>query len=90
MARKNTAARYRAAAKRLHENEGTLEIDDTAKVCGPTQATGRYVAAWVWVPDEEAEREKCHNCGALHPVESAQQFGDPCPQCGAEHEDGAE
>lgn len=62
MGRANTAARYREAAKRLHHRDGEIEIDDTAKVCGPSPDGGRYVAAWVWVPDEEAEKKPCGCC----------------------------
>lgn len=65
MARANTAARYRAAAKRLHARDGEVEIDDNAKVCGPSPDGGRYVAAWVWVPDDEARPCDCcrHHAG---------------------------
>lgn len=42
--------RFRAAAKRLHEREGELEIDDEATVSHGDDAQGAYVQAWVWVP----------------------------------------
>lgn len=41
-------------ARHLYQNEGSIEIDDNAKISradGPTDGT--YVQAWVWVPDEE-------------------------------------
>ena len=43
---------YRIAAKRMFEDEGTLEIDDNAIVSAGSDP-GAYVEAWVWVPDEE-------------------------------------
>lgn len=54
-----TNAQYVAAAKRMHHEEGTREVDDRARVSSkaPGGDAGRYVQAWVWVPDEEAARE---------------------------------
>ena len=41
----------REKARHMYHEEGTLEIDDDAIV---SQAEGGcYVAAWVWVPDED-------------------------------------
>ena len=58
--------KWRAMAKALHEDEGTLEIDSNAIVSYGDDA-GCYVAAWVWVPDEEAEKhlgdDLCGWCG---------------------------
>lgn len=45
---------YRARAKELHEEEGTLEIDSNA-VVSMGDDPGAYVAAWVWVPAPDAE-----------------------------------
>lgn len=47
----------REAANRLHHDEGTLEIDDNAKVSrgDDNPDHGAYVAAWVWVPDEDVD-----------------------------------
>lgn len=36
-------------AAKLHEDEGTLEIDSNAKI-SEGDDNGTYVAAWVWVP----------------------------------------
>jgi hypothetical protein len=47
---------YVKAAKRLHEREGTLEIDDEPKVSEGSDE-GAYVAAWVWVYDEDVTAE---------------------------------
>lgn len=46
-----TSAQYRDAAKRIHESEGSIEIDDKAKVSRGDD-TGAYVQAWVWVPND--------------------------------------
>jgi hypothetical protein len=43
---------YRKAAKRMFQDEGTIEIDDGATVSAG-DANGAYVEAWVWVPDDE-------------------------------------
>ena len=47
-------AAYRAAAERIHADEGEIEIDDGAVVSKGEDA-GAYVAAWVWVPDDVLE-----------------------------------
>lgn len=49
-----TNAQYRAAAERIHGSEGSVEIDDGAKVSRGDDA-GAYVQAWVWVSDEDAK-----------------------------------
>lgn len=41
-------AKYRAAAKRLYHDEGTIEVDDNA-VVSIGDDDGAYVQAWVWV-----------------------------------------
>ena len=41
-----------AAARAAHESEGSVEIDDSAKVSYSTDG-GAYVAAWVWVGDDD-------------------------------------
>jgi hypothetical protein len=43
----------REKAKRLHEKEGEIEIDEDATVS--RSKDGAYVAAWVWVPHKEEE-----------------------------------
>ena len=50
---------YRAAAKKEHVREGTLEIDSNATV-SQSDDGGAYVAAWVWVNDDDAEI--CRTC----------------------------
>lgn len=49
-----TDDQYHAAAKRLHESEGQLEIDNGATI-SVSDDGGAYVQAWVWVTDEEAQ-----------------------------------
>ena len=51
---------YRLAAKRLCHIEGEVEIDDNA-VVSKGEDDGAYVAAWIWIPDEDVlprERRK--------------------------------
>lgn len=48
----STVQSYREAAKRIHESEGTLEIDSNA-VVSVSDDGGAYVQAWVWVYDSE-------------------------------------
>ncbi len=45
------------AAKAQYQDDGTVEIDDDAKVSrdDDMDTTGAYVAAWVWVDYEDAE-----------------------------------
>jgi hypothetical protein len=45
-------ARYLEAARRLHQKDGVLEIDDDAIVSMGSDP-GAYVAAWVWVSNED-------------------------------------
>ena len=47
---------YARAAKRLHHREGTLEIDDEPTI-SESSDEGAYVAAWVWVYDEDVTAE---------------------------------
>lgn len=46
-----------AAARRLYHKDGEIEVDDSAKVSAAalwrSEGGGAYVAAWVWVPNEE-------------------------------------
>lgn len=49
--------KYRAAAKRLWGDVGSIEIDDDAKVSRADDSDaepGAYVQAWVWVDDDDA------------------------------------
>jgi len=54
---------YRAAAHRKYHDEGTIEIDDLAKVSRitPSESTdgahGAYVQAWVWVYDDDITKD---------------------------------
>ena len=54
-----------AAARRMYEDEGKLEIGETG--CIPSvvvsrsdgnESEGAYALAWVWVPDDEAWQEE--------------------------------
>lgn len=63
---KPTQRHYRSAAKRMFHAEGRIEVDDKARLAyaGPLNEShkegaddGAYVAAWVWVPREEASKE---------------------------------
>lgn len=46
-------------AKRLYDDEGTLEIDDNAKISiADGESDGAYVQAWVWVYFEDMEGSK--------------------------------
>jgi hypothetical protein len=48
-------AQYIAAArKKHHASDGTLEIDDLAKVSRSSDS-GAYVQAWLWVYDTDTE-----------------------------------
>jgi hypothetical protein len=53
---KPTLRQYREAAKRLHHDEGTCEVDDNAPVSRAVgnPDKGAYVQAWVWVYDVDA------------------------------------
>jgi len=46
-----TPAEIRAQARDTYHEEGTLEIDEDAIVS--QSEGGCFVAAWVWVPDED-------------------------------------
>ena len=47
-------------ARRIYQEEGSIEIDDNAKVSrgegNPDK--GAYVQAWLWVYDESAKENK--------------------------------
>lgn len=50
---------YREAAKRIHEVEGLVEIDELDAVVSLSEdhgAGGAYVQAWVWVDEDELNR----------------------------------
>jgi hypothetical protein len=47
-----TDEQYRAAARRIHQRDGEVEIDEGATVSRGDDP-GCYVAAWVWVYDED-------------------------------------
>lgn len=55
-----TKKQYWQAARRMFNEEGTLEIDDFVVGDGQiSQSTdGAYVKAWVFVYDDEAEKEE--------------------------------
>ena len=83
--------KWRAMAKTLHEEEGTLEIDDNA-VVSYGDDPGCYVAAWVWVPDEEAEEhlgdELCDRCmSSDRIIDHTDEDGNTvCTKCAEEEE----
>lgn len=52
-----TNAQLILAAKRLHEEEGELEIDYDAKISRASDERGAYVQAWVWVAYDDANQE---------------------------------
>jgi len=47
-----TDGQYRAAARKLHQRDGDIEIDDNAKTSRGDDP-GAYVQAWVWVYNED-------------------------------------
>jgi len=49
---KITNRAYVEAAKLLHHDEGTLEVDDNAAVSRSSDG-GAYIQAWVWVGNED-------------------------------------
>ena len=48
----NEAARLRAAARAKHQRDGEVEIDEAAEV-SVSDDGGAYVAAWVWVGNDD-------------------------------------
>jgi len=55
---KPTLEQYRKAAKRLHHDEGNVEVDYPGRTPVSTgDPNGAYVQAWVWVPNSEACQE---------------------------------
>lgn len=44
------------AAKRIHSEDGEVEVDSDA-VVSRGDDDGAYVAAWVWVPNSVARQE---------------------------------
>lgn len=50
------ADRYRKAAKRIHQVEGEVEVDDGA-VVSYSEDHGAYVMAWVWVDEENVTED---------------------------------
>lgn len=62
---------YVEAARRLHHEDGEVEIDDRPRISRSEDQDGEqgaYVQAWVWVPREEARHKKvpygvCRICG---------------------------
>lgn len=48
---------YRRAARRLHERDGVIEIEEFAHIEDADGRPGVWVEAWVWVSDEDARAE---------------------------------
>lgn len=46
---------YRYAARKLYEEEGVIEVDACDPVSLVSDDGGAWVAAWLWVSDDEAE-----------------------------------
>lgn len=46
--------RFRQAAKKIWQREGSIEVDDNA-VVSISDDNGAYVQAWVWVDDAEID-----------------------------------
>lgn len=46
---KLTNAEYIAEARAQYHDEGTIEVDDKAKLSRSPDNDGAYVQAWVWV-----------------------------------------
>lgn len=74
---KKLGARARRAmilemASKEHENEGTIEIDNNAKI-SEGDDNGTYVAAWVWVSFDGTEL--CKGEGGKH----GERCSDGCP-----------
>ena len=42
---------FRAHAREKHNDDGNLEVDETA-VVSVSEDGGAYVAAWIWIPEE--------------------------------------
>lgn len=55
---RHTEAEYVAAARRMHHDEGTLEVEPDAPVSWAVGEGGAYVQAWVWVPDDAIARAR--------------------------------
>jgi len=58
-----TDKQYFAAAYRLHHNDGDIEVDVVTNKLPKARISrgdpcGAFVLAWVWVPNEEARKEK--------------------------------
>jgi hypothetical protein len=86
------AEAYREAA-REQCRDGELEVDDGAVVSFGGDP-GAYVAAWIWVSDEDAGIKQCARCDRteVNPPDAAdwiEDFEDNvlCPQCAAKYED---
>jgi hypothetical protein len=59
---KPTDAQYLSAARRIHHEDGEVEVDEDSGKMPKGRVSrgddhGAYVLAWVWVPDSEARQE---------------------------------
>lgn len=52
---KPTFSQYRAAARRMYDDDD-CDIDEEAKI-SKGNMPGAYVQAWVWVSDEQCDKE---------------------------------
>jgi len=78
-------AAYRAAAVEIYEREGSVEIDADATV-SPGDDLGAYVAAWVWVGDDDAGI--CRECGEPN-ADNGEGWDGMCGNCADAAEDAA-
>jgi hypothetical protein len=75
--RKPTPEEYRQAARAMYQDEGTLEIDDSALVSEGDE-DGAYVQAWVWVSKSETEARRK---GRIEPCPQRRVWN--CAACGS-------
>lgn len=80
-----TDEQYREAAKRVHGEEGEVEIDNTATVSRGDDA-GAYVQAWVWVPLDQISGHQGVRCAQCEAVITEEADGHST-FCGSMHTD---
>lgn len=69
---------FRNVAKSL-QSGGELEIDDNALV-SMGEDPGAYVAAWIWVDNEDAGVHDCDDCGTTY-IEGGDSYCGQCADC---------
>lgn len=70
------ALAYVAAAARLYDDEGSVEVDENASVSAHSAGRGAYVQVWMWVSSDdvrseelETARETVAQRGQINPAE---------------------